>query len=51
MMFKLLKGEWPEQRLAQEFERLQLSRQIRAERVSLEQFAHLARNLHAAPSA
>ena len=51
MMFKLLKGEWPEQRLAQEFERLQLSRQIRAERVSLEQFTCLARNLRGAPPA
>ena len=51
MMFKLLKGDWPEQRLAQEFERLQLSRQIRAEKVSLEQFTYLARNLGGTPPA
>ena len=50
MMFKLLKGDWPEQRLAQEFERLQLSPQIRAEKVSLKQFTQLARNLCAPPS-
>ena len=50
MMFKLLKGDWPEQRLAHEFERLQLSPQIRAEKVSLEQFTQLARNLCAPPS-
>ena len=49
MMFKLLKGDWPEQRLAQAFERLQLSPQVRAEKVSLEQFSQLARNLHGAP--
>jgi 16S rRNA A1518/A1519 N6-dimethyltransferase RsmA/KsgA/DIM1 with predicted DNA glycosylase/AP lyase activity len=45
MMFKLLKQDWPVQRLAQEFERLNLSPQVRAEKVSLEQFAQLARNL------
>ena len=50
MMFKLLKQDWPAQRLAQEFERLNLSPQVRAEKVSLEQFTHLARNLHGAPS-
>jgi 16S rRNA (adenine1518-N6/adenine1519-N6)-dimethyltransferase len=51
MMLKLLKQDWPAQRLAQEFERLNLSPQIRAEKVSVEQFAQLARNLHAAPVA
>jgi 16S rRNA (adenine1518-N6/adenine1519-N6)-dimethyltransferase len=51
MMLKLLKQDWPQQRLAQEFERLNLSPQIRAEKVSLEQFAQLARNLTEAPSA
>ena len=51
MMLKLLKEDWPEQRLAQEFECLKLSPQIRAEEVSLEQFARLAQNLHGLPSA
>jgi 16S rRNA (adenine1518-N6/adenine1519-N6)-dimethyltransferase len=49
MMLKLLKQEWPQPRLAQEFERLNLSPQIRAEKVSLEQFTQLARNLDGAP--
>jgi 16S rRNA (adenine1518-N6/adenine1519-N6)-dimethyltransferase len=49
MMLKLLKEDWPEQRLAQEFERLKLSPQIRAEEVSLDQFVRLAHNLHGAP--
>jgi 16S rRNA (adenine1518-N6/adenine1519-N6)-dimethyltransferase len=51
MMLKLLKQDWPQTRLDQEFERLNLSPQIRAEKVSLEQFAQLARNLTEAPSA
>ncbi|HEY5479911.1 MAG TPA: 16S rRNA (adenine(1518)-N(6)/adenine(1519)-N(6))-dimethyltransferase RsmA [Verrucomicrobiae bacterium] len=50
MMLKLLKQEWPQPRLAQEFERLNLSPQIRAEKVSLDQFIQLARNLSEAPS-
>jgi 16S rRNA (adenine1518-N6/adenine1519-N6)-dimethyltransferase len=50
MMFKLLKADWPQARLAREFERLNLSLQIRAEKVSLEQFTQLARNLCAPPS-
>jgi 16S rRNA (adenine1518-N6/adenine1519-N6)-dimethyltransferase len=45
MMLKLLKIDWPQPRLALEFERLKLSPQIRAEEVSLEQFAHLAQSL------
>ena len=45
MMFKLLKEDWPEPRLAAEFERLKLSPQIRAEEVSLEQFAQMAQGL------
>jgi 16S rRNA (adenine1518-N6/adenine1519-N6)-dimethyltransferase len=45
MMLKLLKEDWPEPRLAAEFERLKLSPQARAEEVSLEQFAALARAL------
>src|ERR1019366_2016617 len=50
MMLKLLKQDWPEQRLAREFERLNLSPQIRAEKVSVDQFAQRARKLHGAPS-
>jgi 16S rRNA (adenine1518-N6/adenine1519-N6)-dimethyltransferase len=50
MMLKLLKQDWPQPRLAQEFERLNLSPQIRAEKVSLDQFIQLARNLSEAPS-
>jgi 16S rRNA A1518/A1519 N6-dimethyltransferase RsmA/KsgA/DIM1 with predicted DNA glycosylase/AP lyase activity len=49
MMFKLLKLDWPERRLALAFEQLQLSPQVRAERVSLDQFARLAHNLHGTP--
>jgi 16S rRNA (adenine1518-N6/adenine1519-N6)-dimethyltransferase len=49
MMFKLLKQDWPEQRLVGEFERLKLSPQIRAEGVSLEQFAQLAQGLAGSP--
>ena len=45
MMLKLLKEDWPEPRLATEFERLKLSPQIRAEEVSLEQFARMAQAL------
>ena len=45
MMLKLLKEDWPEPRLATEFERLKLSPQIRAEEVSLEQFAQMAQAL------
>jgi 16S rRNA (adenine1518-N6/adenine1519-N6)-dimethyltransferase len=42
MMLKLLKQDWPEPSLAVAFERLHLSPRIRAEQVSLEQFARLA---------
>jgi 16S rRNA (adenine1518-N6/adenine1519-N6)-dimethyltransferase len=45
MMFKLLKEDWPEQRLARALERLNLSPQIRAEEVSLDQFTQLAQSL------
>ena len=47
MMLKLLKEDWPEARLLGEFERLGLSTRARAEEVSLEQFAQLARGLSA----
>jgi 16S rRNA (adenine1518-N6/adenine1519-N6)-dimethyltransferase len=45
MMLKLLKEDWPEARLVAEFERLRLSPQIRAEEVSLEQFAQMTQAL------
>jgi 16S rRNA (adenine1518-N6/adenine1519-N6)-dimethyltransferase len=45
MMLKLLKQDWPKEKLAQAFEKLQLSPQIRAEAVSLEQFVELTRIL------
>jgi len=49
MMFKLLKEDWPEPCLASEFERLGLSPQVRAEEVSLEQFARMAQALYQRP--
>ncbi len=45
MMFKLLKGDWPAEALAAIFAELGLSHQIRAERVSLEQFVQLTKRL------
>lgn len=45
MMFKLLKQDWPDTRLKQEFDRLQMSLQVRAEEVSVESFARLAEGL------
>ena len=41
MMFKLLKEDWPEEKLGSAFDALRLSSQIRAEALSLEQFIHL----------
>lgn len=41
MMLKLLKQEWPEAQLLAAFEKLNLSPQIRAEKVSLQQFVEL----------
>lgn len=41
MMLKLLKQEWPEAALLNAFEKLSLSPQIRAEKVSLQQFVEL----------
>ena len=49
MMLKLLKEDWPESRLAAEFERLNLSPQVRAEEVSLEQFVQMAQALFRNP--
>jgi 16S rRNA (adenine1518-N6/adenine1519-N6)-dimethyltransferase len=45
MMLKLLKQDWPADKLAAAFEKLQLDPQIRAEKVSLEQFVELAKTL------
>jgi 16S rRNA (adenine1518-N6/adenine1519-N6)-dimethyltransferase len=45
MMFKLLKTDWPEDKLAAAFDQLGLSRQIRAEKVTLEQFVNLCQIL------
>ena len=45
MMFKLLKHDWAEDRLAVGFAATGLSPQVRAEAVSLEQFVQLARYL------
>lgn len=45
MMFKLLKQEWPEEKLRAAFDALQLPPQIRAEKVSLAQFVELTRLL------
>lgn len=41
MMMKLLKREWPAEKLARAFEEVGLSAQIRAEAVTLEQFVRL----------
>jgi 16S rRNA (adenine1518-N6/adenine1519-N6)-dimethyltransferase len=42
MMFKLLKQDWPEEKLASAFAELNISRQERAEKLALEQFTGLA---------
>jgi 16S rRNA (adenine1518-N6/adenine1519-N6)-dimethyltransferase len=47
MMIKLLKEDWPAERLETAWTALRLPPQARAEAVSLEQFAELARRLHA----
>lgn len=49
MMFKLLKEDWPEPVLAREFDCLRLSPRVRAEEVSLEQFAQLTQTLVRSP--
>ena len=46
MMLKLLKQSWPLEKLQACLEELQISQQIRAEKVSLEQFAKLTTMLH-----
>ena len=45
MMMKLLKQDWPSEKLGPAFDRLSLSPQIRAEKVSLQQFADFTRIL------
>ncbi len=45
MMLKLLKARWPAPQLESAFARLGLSEQVRAEKVSLEQFVEMARML------
>ena len=50
MMFKLLKEDWPSEKLGRAFEELQLSPTVRAEAVGLEQFVRLAENLCAPAS-
>jgi 16S rRNA (adenine1518-N6/adenine1519-N6)-dimethyltransferase len=47
MMLKLLKPSWPVEKLTAAFEQVGLSPQIRAEKVSLEQFAQLTQILSA----
>jgi 16S rRNA (adenine1518-N6/adenine1519-N6)-dimethyltransferase len=48
MMLKLLKQSWPVEKLTAAFEQLQLSPQIRAEKVGLEQFVQLTKLLQTA---
>jgi 16S rRNA (adenine1518-N6/adenine1519-N6)-dimethyltransferase len=45
MMFKLLKNDWPEEKLKSAFAELKISLQERAEKLSLEQFAELTKSL------
>jgi 16S rRNA (adenine1518-N6/adenine1519-N6)-dimethyltransferase len=50
MMFKLLRQDWPEPKLAEAFDALSLPRQARAETVTLEQFVRLTQRLaHTSP--
>ena len=45
MMLKLLKQDWPEEKLKQVFQKLNISPQERAEKLSLEQFVQLSEGL------
>lgn len=45
IFLKLLKADWPEQKLKETFEAMQLDPKIRAEKLSIEQFAEMARRL------
>jgi 16S rRNA (adenine1518-N6/adenine1519-N6)-dimethyltransferase len=46
MMLKLLKQDWPKEKLEAAFAELKISPQERAEKLSLEQFVTLAKNLY-----
>jgi 16S rRNA (adenine1518-N6/adenine1519-N6)-dimethyltransferase len=48
MMHKLLKAEWPEEKLTGALNQLGISLQIRAEKLSLHQFVELTKLLHVA---
>jgi 16S rRNA (adenine1518-N6/adenine1519-N6)-dimethyltransferase len=50
MMLKLLKTEWPAEKLAQAFTELNISPMERAEKLSLEQFVELTKSLTAVKS-
>lgn len=46
MMMKLLRGDWPEEKLDAAFAELKISPQERAEKLSVEQFVELSRRLN-----
>ena len=46
MMFKLLKEDWPEEKLSDAFKKCGIPVQIRAEAVSLDQFIQITKDLH-----
>ena len=50
-MMKLLKRDWPEAAVAEIFKTLGLDEQIRAERVTLEQFVEITQHLSRAEPA
>ncbi len=50
MMLKLLKPDWPADNLARAFEELKISPRERAEKLSLEQFVALTKNLSPVPA-
>ena len=50
MMLKLLKPDWPADNLARAFEELKISPRERAEKLSLEQFVALTKNLSQVPA-
>jgi 16S rRNA (adenine1518-N6/adenine1519-N6)-dimethyltransferase len=45
IFFKLLKADWPEEKVKETFEAMQLDPKIRAEKLSIEQFAEMAKRL------
>ena len=49
MMLKLLKQDWPEQKLKQVFQQLCIPPRERAEKLSLEQFVQLTEGLGKVP--